>query len=64
MGVFAAVENMTSGALSVRERPFHSTKPRDAGLAGSKPTGDALFTDRSMAQFKISHFWVRCHPEQ
>jgi hypothetical protein len=31
IGVFAAVENMTFGALSVSDRPFHSTKPNDAG---------------------------------
>ena len=31
-GVFAAVVNITSGALSVSERPFHSTKPKAAGV--------------------------------
>ena len=34
-GVFAARENMTSGALSVSERPFHSTNPNAAGVPTS-----------------------------
>jgi hypothetical protein len=31
-GAFAAIENMTSGALSVSERPFHSAKLNTAGV--------------------------------
>ena len=34
-GAFAAMENMTFGALSVRERPFHSAKPNTAGVPTS-----------------------------
>lgn len=30
-GVFAARENMTLGALSVSERPFHSANPNTRG---------------------------------
>ncbi|MGP6192183.1 MAG: hypothetical protein ACLPSH_19415 [Vulcanimicrobiaceae bacterium] len=32
-GAFDAKENMTSGALSVSARPFHSAKPKVAGVA-------------------------------
>ncbi len=32
MGAFAAMENMTSGALSVSDRPFHSARPNTAGV--------------------------------
>jgi len=32
IGAFAAIENITSGALSVSERPFHSAKPNTAGV--------------------------------
>ena len=35
MGVFAATENITLGALSVSERPFHSTNPNAAGVPTS-----------------------------
>jgi hypothetical protein len=35
IGVFAASENMTSGALSVRERPFHPAKLKEAGVPTS-----------------------------
>jgi hypothetical protein len=31
-GASDASENMTSGALSVRDRPFHSTKPKVAAV--------------------------------
>ena len=31
-GVFAASENITFGALSVSDRPFHSAKPKAAGV--------------------------------
>jgi hypothetical protein len=34
-GVFAAMENMTLGALSMSERPFHSAKPNAAGVLTS-----------------------------
>lgn len=34
-GAFAARENMTSGALSVRERPFHPANPNTAGVPTS-----------------------------
>jgi len=34
-GVFDAIENITFGALSVRERPFHSAKPNTAGVPTS-----------------------------
>lgn len=34
-GVLAAMENMTLGALSVSERPFHSRKPNEAGVPTS-----------------------------
>jgi hypothetical protein len=48
MGVFAAVENITSGALSVSERPFHSAKPSSAcvptsyGACWGQPARDLL----------------------
>ena len=32
IGELDAIVNMTSGALSVSERPFHSTKPNEAGV--------------------------------
>jgi hypothetical protein len=32
IGVLAAVESITSGALSVSARPFHSAKPNEAGV--------------------------------
>jgi hypothetical protein len=31
-GVFAAMVNMTSGALSIIERPFHPSNPKAAGV--------------------------------
>jgi hypothetical protein len=31
IGVFAAKENITSGALSISERPFQPAKPYEAG---------------------------------
>jgi hypothetical protein len=34
-GVFAAMLNITSGALSVSERPFYSAKPNTAGVPTS-----------------------------
>jgi hypothetical protein len=34
-GVFAAMENITSGALSVSERLFHSANPNTAGVPTS-----------------------------
>jgi hypothetical protein len=34
-GAFAARENMTFGALSARERPFHSANPKTAGVPTS-----------------------------
>ena len=35
-GVLAAMLNITSGALSVKERPFHSTKPNAASVPSSR----------------------------
>jgi hypothetical protein len=32
IGVFNARENITLGALSVRDRPFHSANPKTAGV--------------------------------
>ena len=32
MGVFEAIVNITSDALSVNERPFHSANPNAAGV--------------------------------
>lgn len=41
-GVLAGMENMTSGALSVGERPFHAAKPNEADLAQVGPGVSSL----------------------
>jgi hypothetical protein len=51
-GVFAAMENMTLGALSVTERPFHSKKANDAGV----PTSYGRMLGKNMCTLSLHRF--------
>ena len=62
-GVFAAMLNITSGVLSVNERPFHSANPNAAGvptwygrILGKKRC--ASVSGRRRSAFRATKSWI------